>query len=180
MAVIEDGKGSGRKAQVNDENELVTRSITESEIEHASSTGGAYIWDSTEKDIDAGDTMLFVQNTSDTPLILDLATVNGSNVACIWTIHTGADITTPSGTSIPGVNMNPKFRSVPADAISLSDETAVADGDIVDRVKTAVAETRKVDLNGFILERNHYIQFTQVTESTSGSVILRAHYANPS
>lgn len=178
--VIEDGKGSGRKAQVNDENELVTRSITESELEHASSLGRAYAWDSTEKDIDAGDTMLFVQNTSDTPLILDEATINGSNVACIWTIHTGADITTPSGTSIAGVNMNPKFRSAPADAVAFSDETAVADGDIVSRIKTAVAGTTVSNLNGFILERNHYIQFVQVTESTSGSVILAAHYANPS
>ena len=178
--IIEDGKGSGKKAQVNDENELVTRSITESEIEHASASGKAYIWDSTEKDIDAGDTMLFVQNTSETPLILDVATINGSNVICTWTMHTGADITTPSGTTVSGVNMNPKFRSVPADAIGYADETAVADGDIVCRVKTAISTTQNVDLGGFILERNHYVQFTQVTESTSGSVILRAHYANPS
>ena len=178
--IIEDGKGNGRKAQVNLENELVTRSIVESEIEHASASGNAYVWDSTEKDIDAGDTMLFVQNTSETPLILDVATINGSNVICTWTMHTGADITTPSGTTVSGVNMNPKFRSVPADAIGYADETAVADGDIVCRVKTAISTTQNVNLGGFILERNHYVQFTQVTESTSGSVILRAHYANPS
>ena len=76
--------------------------------------------------------------------------------------------------------MNPKFRSVPADAIGYADETAVADGDIVGRIKTAISETKVINLNGFILERNHYVQFTQVTESTSGSVVLRAHYANPS
>ena len=178
--IIEDGKGNGKKAQVNAENQLVTRAIVESEIEHASASGNAYAWDSTEKDIDAGDTMLFVQNTSETPLILDVATINGSNVICTWTMHTGADITTPSGTTVSGVNMNPKFRSVPADAIGYADETAVADGDIVCRVKTAISTTQSVELGGFILERNHYVQFTQVTESTSGSVILRAHYANPS
>ena len=178
--IIEDGKGSGRKAEVNSENELVTRSIIEKEIEHASINGDAYSWDSTEKDIDAGDTMLFIQNLGSTPLILDRATINGSNVVCTWTIHIGSLSTTPSGTLIGSVNSNRKFQSDAADAIAYADETALADGDIVDRVKTPIANTVVVDLTGLILDRNHYIQFTQVTESTSGSVVVYGHFTNPS
>ena len=178
--IIEDGRGSGKKAEVNDENELVTRSIVEQEIEHASSLGKAFTWDSTERDIDAGDTMLFVQNLSDTPLILDASIFNGSNVVCTWTVHIGSESTTPTGTLITGINSNRKFRSESADAIAYSDETAVSNGDIVGRVKTPIDNTVPLDLTGIILGRNHYVQFTQVTESTSGSVTLRAHFANPS
>ena len=180
MAIIEDGKGSGRKAHVNDENELVTRSITEKELEHASSLGAAYTWDSTEKDIDAGDTMLFVQNLSSTPLILDEVVINGSNVICTWTIHIGSDGTTPTGTVVTGINSNRRFQSDAADATAFSDETAVSDGDIIGRVKTPIDNTICVDLTGIILDRNHYIQITQVTESTRGSAILTGHFTNPS
>jgi len=47
MSVLEDGKGRGHLAEVNDEQELVVRAINESEIEHASILGNAYSWDST-------------------------------------------------------------------------------------------------------------------------------------
>ena len=67
-------------AKVNAERELEVRAIVESELEHSSISGLAYSWDSTELDIDAGDTMLFVKNLSDTPLILDSVMINGSNV----------------------------------------------------------------------------------------------------
>ena len=181
MAIIEDGTGSGRKAEVNAENELVVRAITEAEIEHASGKlGSAYVWDSLEKDIDATDTMLFVKNTGDVPLILDRVAVNGSNVVCTWTYHIGSATTTPTGTSVIGVNMNRKFASDLAEAIAFSDETAVSDGDLVGRVKTAIDETVKLDLTGFILLKGHYVQFTQVTESTRGSVTLTGHFENPS
>ncbi len=67
--IIEDGKGSGVKAEVNAENELVVRAITEPEIEHASGKlGTAYSWDSTELNLTAGETFLYVQNTGSVPL----------------------------------------------------------------------------------------------------------------
>ena len=179
--IIEDGKGSGKKAEVNEENELVVRAITEAEIEHASGKlGSAFVWDSLEKDIDAGDTMLFVQNTGSVPLILDRAEINGSNVICTWTYHLGSLTATPTGTSVIGVNMNRKFASDLSESLAFSDETALANGDIVGRVKTAIDDTKYVDLTGFILLKGHYIQFTQVTESTRGSIILTGHYENPS
>lgn len=182
MSLIEDGKGRGLKAEVNAEQELVVRAITEEEIEHASATlGSAFSWDSTELDIDTGDTMLFVKNTGDVPLILDRATINGSNVICTWTILIGSATTTPAGgAAVEGVNLNQTFSAQAADATARSDETAVADGSIIDRVKTPVSNTVEVNLHGVILGKGHYVQINQITESTSGSVVLFGHFEVPS
>jgi hypothetical protein len=179
--VIEDGKGRGNKAEVNEEQELVVRAITEEEIEHASGIlGSAFAWDSTELNIDAGDTMLFVKNTGDVPLILDRLSINGSNVICTWEIKIGALTTTPSGTTVTAVNMNEVFASKQPDSVSFSDETALADGSLVDRIKTAISGYEQLNLHGIILGKNHYIQINQVTESTSGSAVLIGHFEQPS
>ncbi|KKN35533.1 hypothetical protein LCGC14_0782670 [marine sediment metagenome] len=177
---VEDGRGRGYQAEVNSEQELVVRAIVETELEHSSASGTAYSWDSTELDIDTGDTMLFVKNTGDVPLILDRAEFNGSNVICTWTILTGEATTTAAGTVVTGVNQNRSFSSKLADATAFSDETAVADGDIVSRVKTAVSGHHVHNLDGLILGKNHYLQINQITESTSGSVIVIGHFETPS
>lgn len=167
---------NGNNAEVNSENELVVRAISERLIVTASRSGRAWAWDSLEISIDTGDTMLFVKNTSDKPLILDRAMFNGSNVICEWTLHIGNATTTPSGTAVAGVNMN-RDNSAAADGVTaLSDETAVADGDVCGRVKTPIDNSFEYDLDGFILNEGQYIQFNQETTSTSGSVILYAHF----
>ncbi len=171
---------SGNIAEVNNENQLVVRSIVEPEIEHASLSGKAYAWDSLELNIDATDTMLYLQNTGDTPLIIDHIAVNGSNVVCIWTIHLGTATTTATGTVVIGRNLHTAFAGKLAEANAFSDETAVADGFIVGRVKTAVDGHHLHPGSGIILAKNHYIQITQVTESTSGSVTIVGHFENPS
>ncbi len=180
--LIEDGKGRAFKAEVNAEQQLVVRAITEEEIEHASATlGSAFSWDSTELDINTGDTMLFVKNTGDVPLVLDRALINGSNVICTWTLLIGSATTTPAGgAEVVGVNLNETFSSQLADAVARSDETAVADGSIIARAKTPVTNTIEMNLHGIILGKGHYIQFNQITESTSGSVVLIGHFENPS
>ncbi len=181
MVQISDGKGRGHLAEVNDEQELVTRAIGESELEHASINGNAYCWFSAAQDIDATDTMLFLKNIGDTPLIMDRLNLIGSNVLCTWTIHIGADTTTPSGGSVvTGVNINELFASTTADAISRTDEEAVADGTIVEQVITQATTMHHHDLEGIILGKNQYIQINQETESTSGSAAIYAHFENPS
>ena len=177
MIIRDPATGMGMK--VTEEGQGVVRSITESEIEHASTQGNSYSWDSTDLDIDITDTLLFVKNTGDTPLILDRLVVNGSNVLQIYEINIGSDTTTPVGTTVTGVNLNRSFASKLAEVISLSDETAVADGDIVDRIKIAVNGHHIHDLTGLILGKNHYVQINQEVEATSGSVILHGHFENP-
>lgn len=174
---ILDGTGSGKLAKVTDANELVTRAIVEAELEHASDDGKAFAWDSLEINIDATDTMLFVRNDSDAHLHLNYAIVNGSDAICTWTVHIGAATTTPAGGSeVTGVNMNERFSTVLPDTTARSDETSVADGSIIARVKTPIDNTITLVLVGVILGKGHYIQFTQVTESGRGSIILVGHY----
>lgn len=179
---IVDGKGRGFQAEVNAEQELVVRAITEPEIEHASATlGSAYAWDSTELDIAAGVTMTFVKNTGTVPLILDAVIINGSNVICTWEVRIGALTTTPAGgAGITGVNMNEGFSTRLANAVARSGETAVADGFVVGRIKTAISGHHIHSLTGIILGKGHYVQIKQVTESTSGSAIVIGHFELPS
>lgn len=181
MTQIEDGKGRGNKAEVNAEQELVTRAIQESELEHASVAGAAYSWYSGARDIDTGDTMLFVRNDGDTLLILDRLDVIGSNVACTWTIHLGSLTTTATGTEVVGVNLNVTFAALAADATAAFDEEAVVDGTEVRTFHTAATvQATPIPMVGFILGKGHYIQINQETESTSGSVALIGHFENPS
>jgi hypothetical protein len=173
---LEDGSGHGYKAAVNSENQLVVQAVTEPEIVHSGQSGLAYSWFSGERDIDAGDTMLFVKNLADADLILDQLVINGSNVICLWEVNIGNLTTTPAGTSVTPVNLNRKYSARSADAIAYYDETAIADGDTVMQVRTPVTDTVFVDIRGIILGKNHYIQINQETESTAGSVALLAHY----
>lgn len=167
--------GTLKTVFVTEDGELIVRAITESEIEHASGEGKAFSWDSGELDIDAGDTMLFVQRTGDVPLIIDRVEISGSNVICTWEINVGTASTTATGTGVSAVSLNTSFTAE-ADATAFSDETAVADGNTVARVKTAVSGHETVDMVGVILGKNHYIQINQETESTSGSVIVHGHF----
>lgn len=172
------GGTSGKPADVNNENELLVRAITETELEHSSGKlGTAFSWVSADSDIDAGDTRLFIKNTSITPLILDRATFSPANVACSWSINLGKATTTPTGTVVTAVNISQS--GAVAESLAYDDETAVADGLPVDYVTTETTGNVQHNLDGVILKKGHYIQINQETESTSGRVVIIGHYANP-
>ncbi len=175
---IRDGTGKGFEARVTAENQLETHSVTELEIVHASLDGNAFIWTSGTQNIDSGDTMLFIKNTGGTPLNLSQLDVIGSNVACTWTIHIGSDTTTPAGGSvITPVNLNRIFAAKTADAEARTDETAVADGDILTTFHTAATvQARPFILVGIVLGKGHYIQINQETTSTSGTVTISGYF----
>jgi hypothetical protein len=170
-------KGTETQIKATEDGELEVRAITESELEHSSVKGQAYVWLSADTDIDAGDTRLFIKNTSDKFLVLSRAIFNSSNVACKWTIGVGALTTTPTGTAITAQNMNERFSNATESYVSYDDETAVADADAMFTVATPLAlDTRVVPLDGMILGKNHYIQINQETESTSGQVSVFGHF----
>ena len=179
---IQDGAGTGHWAEVNDENELVVRAINEEEIEHVSAhEGDAYTWYSGIRNIDAADTMLFVQNTHETlPLIISKIIFNGSNNICNWEVAIGALTTTPTGTTVTGVNLNEVFSSKVAKAVASYDEGALAQGNIIYAVWTPVTNTIVLETPGLILGTGHYIQVDQVTSSSTGSVGVTGHYGVPS
>lgn len=176
MTVTRD-PSTGKGAEVNSQGQLVTRAVFESELEHESSELGlAYTWDSIEIDIAAGVAMLYVKNDSDKPLHLERASFNGAVAIVTWTIHVGSATTAPNGNVVTGVNMNRIFASLTADATAKSNESAVAAGTIIGRVKTAIDGHHVHPMAGVILGKGDYVQFIQVTESARGSVILTGHY----
>lgn len=179
--IIRDGD-TGKAAKVNGYGDLRTNATISTRAEfHSLNHGDAYTFDSTELDIDAGDTMLFIKNIDPSKLLMiDRIIVNGSNVNCTWDINVGSATTTPTGTAVTPVNLNRLYSSTNPSVLAYSDETAVADGTTIFRVKTLANSTVAGDLNinGLILPAGHYIQINQETESTSGSVIIVAHFEN--
>lgn len=170
-------KGTETQIKATQDGELQVRAITESELEHGSGNGRSYCWLSADTDIDAGDTRLFIKNTSDKFLVLSRAIFNSSNVACKWTVGIGAETTTPAGTAITANNMNEQFSNATEAYVAYDDETAVADANAMFTVATPLAlDSRVIPMDGIILGKNHYIQINQETESTSGQVSVFGHF----
>lgn len=169
-------KGSATQIKASEDGELLTRSIQESELEHASAGGRAFCWTSADTDIDAGDTRLFIKNTSDKFLVFSRAIFTPSNVVCKWSIGIGAETTTPAGTAVTAVNMNQQFTNATESYLAYDDETAVADATLMFQVMTNTTESLSLPMDGIILGKNHYIQINQETESTSGQVAVFAHF----
>ena len=157
----------------------IVRAITESELEHASVNGNAYCWFAPTADIDIGDTLLFIKNLGDTPLILDRMNILGANVAGTVTIHLGKATTTPDAINVTGTNLNPGFADN-ADVHAVSDEDAVADGTTVEIIHVPATVMLPWDLTGIILPKGTYIQLNQDVESTAGGVAVYGHFENPS
>lgn len=175
---VSDGR-TGITWKINDEGQGVVRSITESEIEHASIQGNAYCWFAPTANIDVDDTLLFIKNLGDTPLILDRMNLLGANVAGTVTIHLGNDTTTPTAINVTGTNLNPGFGNN-ADVHATADEDLVADGTTVEIIHVPVTVMLLWPLTGIILPKGSYIQINQDTESTAGGVAVYGHFENPS
>ena len=180
---VDDGKGRGFKMEVNKEQQGVVRAIIEEELEHASINGDAYAWTTGAVNVDVNDTFIFLKNTGSTPLILDRLIISGdtSATATRFDIGIGSATTTPAGgTLITGVNINHIFSSATADAVSRSDETAVADATVVLTTGALTSTMSVTDLTGIILGEGHYIQVNCETEPTLNAATIIAHYENPS
>ena len=178
MSIVRD-PSTGKGANVNDEGELIVRAINESELEHASILGQAYSWHAPTADIGAGDTMLFIKNLGDTPLILDRMVIIPGNVDTNYNIHLGRLTTPPDAIDVTGINLNPNFAD-DADVHAVADEDAVADGSLVDVIHVLTATASFLHpLTGIILTKGVYIQINQESESTAGAVTIIGHFENP-
>lgn len=177
MAQIEDGKGTGNRAQVDSSNRLSVKAITEPELEQASEDGNAYIWISQNLDIDAADTLLLVKNTSDKDLHIHHITFSSGNVATRYEVHIVTADITPAGTTVTGFNMNTGSAKV-ADAISKSDETANTQGTVIYDITLLATTNLTLFTLGIILAKNISIGVDQVTESTSGNITIVGHFGD--
>lgn len=175
--VVKGVSQNGTETQINatQDGELEVRAIVETELEHASARGDAYAWRSTNSDIDAGDTRLFLKNTSDKFLILSYAVFQPANVVCSYDVGIGTETTTPTGTSVIGSSLNGSIIANES-YLAYDDETAVADATPIVSYTVNTTESLRVELDGFILGKNQYIQINQETESTSGRVTIFGHF----
>lgn len=176
MIVKGNNEGTPIQIKATSKGELQTIAIVESELEHASESGEAFAWPSLNSDIDAGDTRLFIKNTGDKILKLSHAEFNPANVACTYDIGIGNATTTPTGTVVNAVNLNQIESSKTEDYLAYDDETAVADATKMFGVTVNTTDSKRIDLQGIILGKGHYIQINQETESTSGQVTVFGLY----
>lgn len=168
---------NGNETQVKStvDGELEVRAIIETELEHASARGDAYAWRSANSDIDAGDTRLFIKNTSDKFLIFSYAMFTPANVVCTYDIGIGNDTTTATGTAVTATNLNGTV-TVAESYEAYDDETAVADATPIVSVTVNTTESYRIELDGYVLGKNQYLQINQETESTSGRVTVFGHF----
>jgi len=175
MVIIQDGKGGGKSAEVNKENQLVVSAIVQSEIEHESETNGAsYTWSSDSVNIDANDTVLLVKNTSDTPLHIVAIQISGSTTS-EYTVHLPTTEVTVTGVTVTGVNLNTTSSNV-ADASAASDETNNSQGDVIRSVHLLAETTLSVLVPGLIIGKNKSIAIDVVADTALSSVSIIGHY----
>lgn len=167
---LEDGKGSGRSVQVNDDNQLMTKSITEAEIEFVSEAEGlTFAWCSGTQATSAGDTILLVKNTSTTKTIrIDTVTMSAdTDTRAIIHVPT-SEVTSPTGTAVTGTNLNITSSNV-ADASAIRDETTNSQGNIVWSGEIYATERPvMVEFNGaLILGTNDSVAIDYVSGQTA-------------
>lgn len=174
--ILEDGKGTGNKAQVNKENQLVVRSISQSELEHTSEKDGeAYSWASDAVDPGVDETVLLIKNTSDTPLHLGFALISGST-SSQYTVHLPTTEVTPTGGSVvTGTNLNTGSSNV-ADASARSLETNNSQGNVIHSIFILADTPYFINLDGIILAKNKSIGVDVVANTTLSSVTIVGHY----
>lgn len=176
---IEDGKGSGNKAQVNDENQLITSAVTQGEIEHESEeNGAAYNWSSNSISIDAADTILLVKNTSDTPLHIEYLKVTNGSTTTEITLHLPTTEVTPTGGSaVTGTNLNTASSNV-ADANARSDETNNSQGNVLATEFIAADASITVETPGLIIGKNKSVAVDTVNTENRIAATFVGHYAD--
>ena len=128
--MVEDGTGSGKRAQVSDENKLMVMSVSDTNfLHHNAHEGQAYVWNFSGYDYDAADTVMFLRNDITENLHIHHVYIY-SDTATKLALHAPSNPTTPAGTEVTGVNLDRTSGNV-AEATAYQDETANTQGTIL-------------------------------------------------
>jgi len=176
---LEDGKGRGFEVAIESDNHLQTDSVVQTKVEHLSEEkGDSYMWASGSYDPMVGnDTILLVQNTSDTQNLhinrIWLSTAVDTRV----TIHLVTVALTPAGTAIVGTNMNTNSSRVAA-AIAKRDETNNSIGSIIwsGEIYALSGPYEVVIAGAVILGKNKSIGVDYVVDPTACDVTIMGYY----
>ena len=180
MALKAKHDGFDKDLTATDDGELIVRAIQESEFEHASGKGDAWVWQSANVDIDVNDTLIAVKNLTGRLLIWDRMVISPGNVAMHVDIGIGEETTTMAGTTIVGRNPNGSFLGKAATAIAtaIGDETALSDANLIFTAWGSTTNTTCIPLDGLVCTQGQYLQVNSELEATSGRIALFGHFAD--
>lgn len=166
--IIDDGKGSGRKAEVNKDNQLETFAVIETEFLSVNiNDEKAFVWNFPAYDYDAGDTVMWLRNDSDEKLHIHHIYLY-SDTATVVELHNPANVVA-AGTPITASNIN-LTSGVTADSSAYQDETVSAQGDVLHTEYIAANGTisiLKEEGYELILGKNDIIAIDLTTAGTS-------------
>lgn len=175
---LEDGKGRGNVAEVNDDNQLVTNGVIVTHLHFNSEKNGiSFSWSSGTYDAAAGDTILLIKNTSTTKDLhihqIWLSTDTETRVV----VHVPATEVTPAGTTITGSNLN-TTSAIVAGASAKRDETDNTQGNIYWAGEIqAATNPLMIDFEGaLILGQNESIGVDYVADVAACDVTILGHY----
>lgn len=172
-----DPKGSGVNEQkVDREGRALVFSVIEDQIEHVSRDDGlAFNWSSDTIDIDGGDTVLLLKNTSDAPLHIESITIDNGSLASEYTVHLPTTEVTVTGTTVTGTSLN-TGKSEVASADAASDETNNTQGNVIFTRFMAVDSDKTINTRGLILGKNKSVGIDVVENTTESAVTIRGFY----
>ena len=173
---IEDGKGSGRRAEVDKENKLAVSSTTHSESsEMAREKGATYLWTSSYS-AGTGNEVIYIKNTSTTQnLVIDKATVSAV-LTGLFELNVAAG--TAGGTTITGTNSNLTSGNA-ASASSYGDAsvTGITPGIRIDMARVPANGRATMELNDvLILGLNDAISITYTGSTGIVDIIITGYY----
>lgn len=178
MAIIEDGKGTGNKAQVTSENQLVVSAVVATEFEHESEeNGAAYNWSTDLVNLTGDDTVLLVKNTSDTSLHIECIKIANGSVASEYTIHLPTTEVTVTGVTVTGTNLNTGSSNV-AEASAASNESNNTQGTVIETKFLAVDSNVDISFVGLIIAKNKSIAVDVVEDTAESAITITAHYSD--
>lgn len=172
--IIDDGKGTGRKAEVNLKNQLETAAVIETEFLSVNSNDEkAFVWDYPAYNYSAGDTVMWLRNDSDLNLHIHHIFLYCDTTSVV-TIHKPANVT-EAGTVIVGNNIN-LTSGLTAEASAIRDETAGSIGPILMTEFIVANQTLtmfKEEGYELILGKNDIVavDITTVGSSTFGHIV---------
>lgn len=175
---LEDGKGMGNIAEVDNNNRLQVFAVTQTEGTNAAEDGDSYSWANATYDYAAADTILLVRNDSSTyDLHIDKIYISGDTATAV-TVHCPTAAFTIAGTAVTGTNMNRKSGRV-APATAKANETGNTQGAIIFRgVIVANAAPYVLELDGsIVLGTGHSIGVDYVSDGGAARVVIFGHFS---
>lgn len=174
-----DGAGVNEQ-KVNSEGQALTFAVTQSELEHESEeNGAAYVWATDSLDLDVGETLLLVKNTSDKKLHIECVKISNGAAATQFKIHLPTtDVTVVAGSGgavVTGTNLNTASSEV-ADASAATDETGNSLGDTVRSLFLAINGEHSEPTPGLLLGKNKSVAIDCVTEPGTAAASIIGHY----